>query len=559
MPGLIDRTTIPSPVRESLRTLLAWLASALLSGAAFAADPQIASFTDTPDPAPAGGVVAYAVRVANNAVDVSQNTRLTFTLPTGAVFLSASPAGANCAALSANQVRCDLGTLAANGTDERDVTLRWRALGPGPTTLTATAVVSADNDANAGNNTQNQTTSVISGANLSLSKTDSPNPVVGGATIAHTLTAANAGSNASGDLVVTDNLPPSVAFVSAAGSGWTCGHAAGVVTCTRAGPHAVGAAVPAVTLVGTVNASGGTITNSASVAPAAGGVAEPDSADNTATADTVVLPGADLRMAQKTVTSALPATAGTDVSFRIEPRNAGPATAPGVVVTDPLPAGWTSVSASGPGWACSATGGSVGVAMLRDGADLRLSKSKTPNPVALNGLMTSTIAVANGGPRTATGPLRVVELLTGEVFVSASGSGWVCDGATAPRVVCNHPNTGGLAVGAALPTLSLVTRATSSGTVSNTACIGSSVPAWAGSTAAPPAEGDPNATNDCATASANSTTVQPDLAITKTTSTPMGGDKTVSTAEASVSYTLVVSNVSALPQAARSSWCRWCA
>ena len=44
--------------------------------------------------------------------------------------------------------------------------------------------------------------------------------------------------------------------------------------------------------------------------------------------------------------------------------------------------------------------------------------------------------------------------------------------------------------------------------------------------------------------------MQPDLAITKVTSTPTGGDKTVSTSENSVTYTLVVSNVSLSPQAA---------
>ena len=50
------------------------------------------------------------------------------------------------------------------------MTLRWRALGPGPTTINASATVTSDNDINNGNNTQNATTSVISGANLSLAK-----------------------------------------------------------------------------------------------------------------------------------------------------------------------------------------------------------------------------------------------------------------------------------------------------------------------------------------------------------------------------------------------------
>jgi uncharacterized repeat protein (TIGR01451 family) len=579
-----------------------------LAAAAMAADAQISSLVDEPDPVPAGGLYTYGVVVDNNAVDAALNTVLRVTVPSGATFVSAAPAGANCAPVSPTVVECNLGSVAALGAGPRNVSLTWRALGPGPASIGATATVLSSNDANPGNNTQTATTTVISGANLSMSKVGTPNPVVGGSNVTYTLTASNAGPNAGGAIVLTDNLPPSVSFVSAAGSGWSCAHASGVVTCTRPGPQPVGAAIPAVTVVGRVNASGGTITNSASIAPsAAGGIADPETGNNTATADTTVLPGADVRMAQKRVTTPVPATAGSEVTFVLEPRNGGPATATDVVVTDTLPAGWTLISASGPNFSCALAGqtatcsratlpfgaadnititarapdnaavgptgrsytntGSIGassadpnpgnnnasvnVQVLPDGADLRLSKSKTPNPVALGSDMTSTVNVTNNGPRVATGPLRVIEQLSGESYVGASGTGWVCT-PSGNTVVCEHPNTApGLAVGASLPTLRIVTRATSSGAVSNTACTGGSVPAGAsGVSASPPAAGDPNPTNDCASVSATSTTVRPDLAIAKTTSTPTGGDKLLSATEASVTYTLVVSNVSATPEAA---------
>ncbi len=587
----------------------AWIATALLVPAlAFAADPQITSFIDTPDPVPAGGLYDYILRVDNNQADAATNAVLTLTVPAGATFVSATPAAANCVPQSATVVRCTLGSVGGSGLDPRDVTLRWRALGPGPATINASATVSADNDVNPANNTQTATTSVVSGANLAMAKTGTPNPVVGGANVTYTLTVSNSGPNASGDIVVTDNLPPAVSFVSASGTGWSCSHSAGVVTCSRAGPHGVGAAIPAVTLVGKVNAAGGTVTNSASVAPDTGGapVADPDSANNTATFDTTVLPGADVNIAQKTVVSALPAVAGADVTFRIQPRNGGPAAASNVTVSDPLPAGWTFVSASGPNWACSATAGtvnctranmpttatdditvvarapgnsavgsgasytntasissatadpdasnnsgSVSVTVLPDGADLRLAKSKTPNPVAQGSNMTSTIDVTNNGPRAATGPLRVVERLSGESFVSATSTGgWSCDASAPPLVVCTNTNLGGLAVNASLPTLSIVTRADVNGAASNTACTGGSVPPGASAAlASPPLEGDPNSGNDCSTTTSNSTTVQPDLAITKTATTT-SGDKILATSEATVTYTLVVSNVSLSSQAA---------
>jgi uncharacterized repeat protein (TIGR01451 family) len=587
--------------RQRLRRFAAralGLLSGLLPVLALAADPQIAALVDNPDPVAAGGLYTYSLRIDNNAVDAATNTRLSFSVPSGAVFISAAPAGANCAPSNATTVLCNLGTLGALGNDVRTVVLTWRATVAGPAVLNASAVLTADNDVNNANNSQNATTTVVEGANLALAKAGSPDPVVGGDTVTYTLTASNAGPNAGGAMVLTDNLPPSAAFVSASGTGWACSHAAGVVTCTRSGSHPVGQAIPPVAIVARVNSAGGTITNSASVAPALGGVDDPVPDNNTATASTTVLPGADVRIAQKSVSSALPATAGGNVTFQIQPRNAGPAAASNAVVTDSLPAGWSFVSASGPGWACGNTGNTVrctraslapdstdnitvvatapaGVAaagssftntasiasdtldadagnnsasvtlLVRpDGADLRLSKTKTPNPVALGANMVSSITVTNGGPRVATGPLRVVEALAGEAFVSASGTGWVCS-ASGASVVCDHLNAAGLAVGASLPGLAITTQATLAGAVQNEACTGSTLPAGAGAAGArAPLEGDPNTDNDCASVTANATTTRPDLAISKTTSTPDGGDKILGTAESAVTYTLVVSNVS---------------
>ena len=587
---------LPAPTSKGhwLRHFVGF-AAVFFSAAAVAADPQITSFGDSPDPVPAGGLVTYSPTIDNSALDSATNVLVRVPVPAGATFVSAT---APCALVGAN-VDCALGTVAGNGADVRNIGITFRANGPGPSSITAVATLTADNDTNAANNTQSQTTTVTQGANLALTKTGTPNPVVGGANVTYTLTASNTGPNASAAIVITDNLPPSTIFVSATGSGWTCSQAAGVVTCNRSGPHAVGAAIPAVTLVAKVNATGGTITNSASVAPASGGTADPDPTDNTATANTTVTPGADVNIAQKIVTSAVPAVAGQNVTFRIDPRNAGPAAAVNAVVTDVLPAGWTVVSAAGPNWTCSNAGqtvncsragfpsgaadnitvvalapnnaavgptgtnytntatiasdtpdatagnnsGSRNILVLPDGADLRIAKAKTPNPVAQGSALTSTITVTNNGPRAATGTLRVVEQLSGETYGSVSGAGWTCDATQAPTIVCDH--AGPLAVGASLPTLVITTTATAAGAITNNACTGSSVPsgAAAGVLASPPAEGDPNPSNDCAGASSSSTTLQPDLTIAKTTSTPTGADKTVSTSESSVTYTLVVSNL----------------
>ena len=571
---------------------------ALLPVGAWAADPQITSMTDNPDPATAGGLYTYAVGIDNTDASAATNTVLTVSVPSGATFVSAAPANANCVATSATLVTCDIGALPGNGTGARTVNFTWRATAAG--TINATATISADNDTNLANNTQNATTTVLAGADLRLTKTDSPDPVIGGANVTYTLTAFNDGPNASGNLVLTDNLPGSSTFVSASGTGWSCSHAAGVVTCTRNGPLAVGASAPPVTIVARIIASTGFVTNSATISPAAGATADPDTNNNTATATTSVLPGADVRIDSKSV-APNPVIAGENATFTLTPRNGGPAVANNVAVTDTLPSGWTFVSATGTGWSCSAAGQTVTCSratyavggtnnitiiakapgnavigptgrtdtntatitttdndpapgnntravsfdILPDGADLRLAKSKSPNPVAQGSQVTSTITVTNGGPRQATGELRVVDQLSGETFVSATGAGWACtvNGST---VTCNHENNSGLNAGASLPVLEIVTVATVAGSATNQACTGSSLPTGAaiGTTARQPIEGDPNPTNDCNTASTSSTSVRPDLAITKTTSTPTGGDKIVSATEDRVTYTLVVTNVS---------------
>ena len=261
------------------------MALCLVPSLAWAADPQIASWIDDPDPVSAGGTFTYTLRVDNNASDAATNTQLRVTVPSGASFISATPASQNCVATTPTQIDCNLGTLGGNGADVRTIVMTWRATGPGGTVVNASALLTADNDNNPGNNTQSQITTVNDGANLSLTMSDAPDPVVGGGNITWTLTAANAGPSAGGSIVVTNNLPPSTSFVSASGSGWSCSHSAGIVTCSRSGPHASGAAIPAISIVAQVTAPGGTVTNTATIAPGTGAPNDPDATNNTATAD----------------------------------------------------------------------------------------------------------------------------------------------------------------------------------------------------------------------------------------------------------------------------------
>lgn len=71
-----------------------------------------------------------------------------------------------------------------------------------------------------------------------------------------------------GPVTVTDTLPVGMSYVSASGSGWSCGVSGQVVTCSHSGPMAAGESLPALTLTVNVTAApgSGTLVNTATVA-----------------------------------------------------------------------------------------------------------------------------------------------------------------------------------------------------------------------------------------------------------------------------------------------------
>ena len=109
-------------------------------------------------------------------------------------------------------------------------------------------------DPTPGDNIDGESTPVAApSADLSLLKDDAGASVTPGNNLSYTLAVANAGPSDAAGLSVTDPIPAGLGFVGPTGSGWACGEAAGVVTCTRA-TLAVGAA-PLITLVVSVPAT----------------------------------------------------------------------------------------------------------------------------------------------------------------------------------------------------------------------------------------------------------------------------------------------------------------
>lgn len=101
---------------------------------------------------------------------------------------------------------------------------------------------------------------IVGDTDLALTKTDSPDPVVAGNNLTYTIQVQNPGPNDASNVIVTDNLPSGVDFVSATGG--TCQRAGSTVTCVLGQVN--GGTTATVTIV-VKTKKDGTLTNTASV------------------------------------------------------------------------------------------------------------------------------------------------------------------------------------------------------------------------------------------------------------------------------------------------------
>ena len=128
---------------------------------------------------------------------------VTDTLPAGVTFDSATPSQGSCSE-SSGTVTCALGTLAtapsATVDDQGPALHAGHDHEPGDG-------FRHDRRPGLGNNAASATTTVDPAADLSLTKTDSPDPVLAGELLTYTLTAHNAGPQDATGVTLTDTLP----------------------------------------------------------------------------------------------------------------------------------------------------------------------------------------------------------------------------------------------------------------------------------------------------------------------------------------------------------------
>lgn len=168
---------------------------------------------------------------------------------------------------------------------------------------------------------------VVNDADLSIEKSDSPDPAVAGEPLTYTLEIENDGPDIALDVVVTDTLPAGVTFTSGTTG---CSAVGSVVTCLLGDLESGDSrtitlnTLIAADLVHNAGSSPVTITNTASVTGVAN---DPDAANNSDSEDTDVVAVADLGIDSFTVVdppTELLVGQSIDVTLRKVVSNAGP-------------------------------------------------------------------------------------------------------------------------------------------------------------------------------------------------------------------------------------------
>ena len=456
------------------------------TGANTAAETDLAiTKADSADPVNPGDDFTYTLTVTNQGPLDATNVVVTDVLPAGVTFVSADSVdydeatGAWTVGGMVNTASATLNIVVTAGAETTQVS----------NTATATAD-QADPDAS--NNEAVETTD-INGADLSIAKADSADPVNPGDDFTYTITVTNQGPLDATNVVVTDVLPAGVTFVSAdsvdydeATGAWTIG---GLVNSASA-------------TLNIVVTAGAETTQVSNTATATADQADPDASNNEAV-ETTDINGADLSITK--ADSADPVNPGDDFTYTITVTNQGPLDATNVVVTDVLPAGVTFVSADSVDYdeatGAWTVGGLVNSASATlnivvtagaettqvsntatatadqadpdasnneavettdiNGADLSITKADSADPVNPGDDFTYTITVTNQGPLDATNVVVTDVLPAGVTFVSADSVDY--EEATGAWTI------GGLVNGASATLNIVVTTGAETTQVSNTA------------------------------------------------------------------------------------------
>jgi uncharacterized repeat protein (TIGR01451 family) len=340
--------------------------------------------SDSPDPVAAGNDVTYTLDITNNGPSDATGVSISDPIPTGTTFVSASAGGT----VAAGTVTWAIGNLANGASTSRTLIV---SVDPSRSAdLSNTATVSANQtDPTPANNSATETTAVTqtgTSADLSITKSDSPDPAVAGAKLVYTIVATNNGPDDATGVTVTDVLPAGLAFISATSAGADCQESGGTVSCA-VGNMASGASV---TIKIRVTPNEGTITNTATVG---GDQTDPTPANNSATEATDVTGVSDLQLTK--AASITNPQEGDTIVYTIGVVNHGPSDATGVVLKDVLPGELTFVSEVADKGSYDPSTGRWEIGNVNDGAQAALRITASVDTGTAGSSIINRVLVAN--------------------------------------------------------------------------------------------------------------------------------------------------------------------
>ncbi len=235
-----------------------------------------------------GTSVTYTIVVTNNGPDDATGATVSDTFPAAltCTWTCTASAGSSCTSSGTGGIN-DTVDLLNGGTATYTAVCDLSAGAAGTLSNTAAVTAPADRlDPTPGNDSETDVDSLVPEADLSIDKSDSPDPVVASDNLVYTITVQNAGPSDASGVVVSDTLPAGVgvAFIQTAGCAEDPN---GVPTCTLGAIPAGGSAAYTVEVTTSDPASIGTILNLAAVSSAA---SDPVFGNDSDSEDTTVLP-----------------------------------------------------------------------------------------------------------------------------------------------------------------------------------------------------------------------------------------------------------------------------
>ncbi|MEM1334745.1 MAG: hypothetical protein AAGG08_14935, partial [Actinomycetota bacterium] len=332
------------------------------------ADLGIVKTLQQANPIIAGNDVDFTIIVTNDGPSATDGTFVVDDVVPAPIVVNAVSAPCTNAT---GTIECEFTAPLAPG-DSVTVTIEGDVpSGAGDATVDNTATVSYPTDPNAANDSSTAQVDLATESDLSIDK-EWVGPVVAGQNATITLDVENLGDSDAQDVVVTDSLPAGVNFVSAApsdlspGSALDCSASSGSsVSCSYDGDTGPAGAqalddgdgfTVTITVAVAADAAAGPLANTGSVTSSTDD-RNPD--NNTDVAVATVTRAADLSIT-KTASDTAPA-AGETITYTVVVENAGPSTADGSFVGDPLPAGLTLVGTpTTTAGSCTTSGNTLG-------------------------------------------------------------------------------------------------------------------------------------------------------------------------------------------------------